>query len=327
MRYLTGTLLLMSCAASLALPATAAGLSDPQQLQLKKLSQATQTDYSQLQQAIKLAQKDDAVITAITKPWEAKPWYQYQGLFIQPKRIQQGVEFWKQHHQALMQAEKTYQVPAQIIVAIIGVETFYGRFKGNYPVLDSLYTLGFHYPPRGAFFQKEFAAFVRLSHQQNWQLRDIKGSYAGAMGFGQFIPSSYLHYAVDFNHDGHINMLTDPEDAIGSVANYFHQHGWIFGQPVATAQTASNPAVLKMANRELKTRYSWQQLATAGAMTTDTIAPQTSVNLLSLQTEKQQSKTWVTFDNFYVITRYNHSPLYAMAVYQLSQQIKNAYQP
>lgn len=305
----------------------AATLTDAEAEQLKALSEKTQTDYQWLKQGFKQAQKNQDVLAAITRPWEAKPWYQYQALFIKPKRIEQGVEFWKAHEQAVAKAAEQYQVAPEIIVAIIGVETFFGRFKGNYPVIDALYTLGFHYPPRGKFFRGEFASFIKLAHQQNWDLRSIKGSYAGAMGYGQFIPSSYLHYAVDFNQDGRIDMLNDPEDAIGSVANYFHQHGWQLGEPVITAVDPKQvtPELTKQANRRLQADLTWQQLADTQAVDSKSHDANSAVNVLTLKTAEQQNDYWVTFPNFYVITRYNHSPLYAMAVYQLSQRIKNAF--
>ncbi|MGC3836738.1 lytic murein transglycosylase [Moritella viscosa] len=175
----------------------------------------------------------DAVLTKIQTPWEKKPWYKYAPIFITESRINKGVEYWKQYEETFAKAEAEYGVPAQVIVAIMGVETFYGKYKGNISVLDSLYTLGFNYPSRGKFFRQEFAQYIKLSEQQGWNLTDTQGSYAGAMGLGQFISSSYSHYGVDFSGDGKVDMINDPIDAIGSIANYFNKHNWKADESVA----------------------------------------------------------------------------------------------
>ncbi|CAG9297276.1 lytic murein transglycosylase B [Celerinatantimonas diazotrophica] len=307
--------------------AVAATIDDATLARLKTLSEQTKVPLKVLSDAVAQAKQDPGVIKAINRPYEAKPWYRYQKLFVTDSRVEQGVKFWKEHAQTLARAEKTYQVPAQIIVAIIGVETRYGRFMGQYPVLDSLYTLGFHYPRRGKFFSREFASFVKLSHQQGWNLRTIDGSYAGAMGYGQFIPSSYMHYAVDFNKDGKRDIIHNPTDAIGSVANYFHQHHWQYQQPVVEPLDNASKELTNLANRKRETPYQWRELAQKGAISAQQLAPTTPVNVLALKTQADQDGYWLTFHNFYVITRYNTSPLYAMAVYQLSQKLKHAYKP
>ncbi|MFM2486325.1 lytic murein transglycosylase B [Celerinatantimonas yamalensis] len=314
--------------ASLIMMATqcfAATIDSHTEQQLQELSQKSHVPYSALHKAVEQAQFQPKVLAAINRPYEAKPWYQYQKLFVTQSRIEQGVAFWKKYQPALERAQKQYQVPAQVIVAIIGVETRYGQHKGQYSVLNSLYTLGFHYPKRSRFFSREFASFVRLSQQQNWNYGEIKGSYAGAMGYGQFIPSSYLHYAVDFDHDGHIDLINNPIDAIGSVANYFHQHHWTENAPVAITLNQVTTAMVQKANKKRELPYQWQQFSANEPPKAADIAATTPVNLLDLSTSMSQKEYWITFHNFYVITRYNTSPLYAMAVYQLSQQIKHAY--
>ncbi|WP_432459052.1 lytic murein transglycosylase B [Agarivorans sp. QJM3NY_25] len=294
-----------------------------QQQRLTSLSQELNIPLKDLQQATKQAQFQQAVIDAIRRPWEAKPWYQYRDLFLTKERLDAGLAFWQQHQKSLAKAEQAFQVPAEIIVAIIGVETYYGRHKGTYSVLDALYTLGFHYPKRGQFFSKEFGYFIKLAEQQGWGLDEIKGSYAGAMGFGQFIPSSYLYYGVDFDQDGRIDMLNNPIDAIGSVANYFSQHHWKINQPVVHPATASAAQAKPWLSEELKLIHTWQQLSQAGIASDDDLSADKMVKLLQLE-ETNGYSYWLAEHNFYVITRYNRSPLYAMAVYQFSQQLKQA---
>ena len=274
------------------------------------------------------ARSNQAVLDAIQRPWEAKPWHQYYPIFLTQKRINKGVSFWQTHRKTLERAEKELGVPAHIIVAIIGVETYYGAYKGKYKVLDALYSLGFQYPPRSAFFRKELAQYLQLVHEEQWQADAQKGSYAGAMGWGQFISSSYRHYAIDFDGDGKRDLLSNPVDAIGSVANYFKAHHWQPGEPVAYQVTADDDRVQHLVNDELKIQHSWKVLQDNGVtlQTPTDIPGEQAAKLLALQQAENQ-EYWAVFDNFYVITRYNHSPLYAMAVYQLSLAIKQEMQP
>src|SRR5690554_1243635 len=179
------------------------------------------------------AQRNEAILEAIDRPWEAKPWHQYYPIFLTEKRLAAGLKFWQEHADTLARAEHQFGVPAEIIVAIIGVETFYGEYRGKYSVLDALYTLGFHYPPRAKFFRSELEQFMLLTREESLPATELMGSYAGAMGYGQFISSSYRHYAVDFDGDNVRDLLGNPVDAIGSVANYFSRHGWQADAPVA----------------------------------------------------------------------------------------------
>ena len=190
-------------------------------------------DQQQVKQFLASSNFDQTIIDAISTPWEAKPWYQYYPIFLTEKRLQKGLEFWQENQQVIAKAAKEFNVDPQIIVAIIGIETFYGSYLGNYRVKDALYTLGFYYPARATFFRSEYANLMSLITEEKLDDATLKGSYAGAMGYGQFIPSSYRHYAVDFDGDGRRDLLTSKADAIGSVANYFHQHGWKKNQPVA----------------------------------------------------------------------------------------------
>ena len=269
------------------------------------------------------AQKSDTILEAIARPWEAKPWFEYYPIFLTEKRLEKGLSFWQSHEKTLLRAEKDLGIPAEIIVAIIGVETFYGEYKGKYKVLDALYTLGFFYPPRAKFFSSELEQLFLLSKEENFAIEQLMGSYAGAMGMGQFISSSYRHYAIDFDGDGVRDLLNNPVDAIGSVANYFKQHGWQQGQPVAFKATVKGDAWQALLTDQLKYQHSWQDIQQAGVSLDDnaTVAALSPAKLFAFEQQDQQ-EYWLGLENFYVITRYNHSPLYAMAVFQFSQQLK-----
>ncbi|GIU18313.1 MULTISPECIES: lytic murein transglycosylase B [unclassified Shewanella] len=309
----------------------AASPSDAEVEALKSEFIKTQTDKgfnsSETKQFIANAEYNQAVIDAMTKPWEAKPWHQYYPIFLTEKRLDAGLAFWKEHAKTIERASKEFDVDPQIIVAIIGIETFYGGYMGNYPVKDALYTLGFHYPPRATFFRSEFANLQSLVKEEHLDINSLKGSYAGAMGFGQFIPSSYRHYAVDFDNDGSRDLLNSTTDAIGSVANYFHQHGWQKNQPVTLQLTLNKdlPDTVKTWSGE-KLHYQVADIlspnvALAQSMDLDVSQPALVVKL----EQADHDEYWLGLKNFYVITRYNRSPLYAMAVYQFSQELKKAY--
>lgn len=292
---------------------------------LEQLSEKFSLSNTELETALEQAEYQQGIIDAMTRPAEAKPWSDYRPIFLTEKRLNQGVEFWQEHEALLEKAQQELQVPPQIITAIIGVETFYGTHMGNHKVLDALYTLGFHYPARGEFFRSEFANYLVLAKEQDWELAEQKGSYAGAMGMGQFIPSSYRHYAVDFDGDGERNLF-DATDAIGSVANYFHEHHWQLDEEVAYPATVTDTEKAQaLLSEERQLTHSWAELAAAGIIVEDELAADTPVKLLELAGAKGP-EYWVVRHNFYVITRYNHSPLYAMAVYQLSEQLKQAYE-
>lgn len=273
----------------------------------------------QLRDNLAQARVNDDVLQAIQRPWEAKPWYQYYPIFLTDKRRQAGAKFWQQHQATLQRASDEFGVPAELIVAIIGIETFYGEYLGDYPVLDTLYTLAFHYPPRAKFFRSELGEYLRLAANENWPVRQQKGSYAGAMGLGQFIASSYRHYAVDFDQDGQRNIISNPVDAIGSVANYFSQHRWQPGQPIAHPLDPQQDWS-RVASDGMKPDTSVGELRQQGFTIAEKFSDQLAVKVLALETENGH-EYWLGFDNFYAITRYNHSPLYAMVAYQLSQQL------
>ncbi len=252
-------------------------------------------------------------------------WDEYRAIFLTPERIQNGVGFIEAHRQALARAEAQFGVPPEVIAAIIGVETSYGRFTGSHRVLDSLATLAFHHPQRGAFFRGELAAFLDITYEQNVDPDTLKGSYAGAMGYPQFIPTSYRAYAVDFDDDGIRDLWTNPVDAIGSVGNYFARHGWQAGEPVY--QEANGPAAPPENidfNRTDKPYRKVAELAEKGIRPEAEMDAAQEVIPLALEVDETTWRYRFGHDNFYVITRYNHSHLYAMAVTELAESIRDA---
>lgn len=263
----------------------------------------------------------DKIIDIISKPAESKPWYEYRPIFITKKRIRGGVEFWNENREILSRAYETYGVPPQIITAILGVETFYGRQKGGYRILDSLATLSFDYPPRSKFFMSELEQYLLMTREENIDPLSITGSYAGAMGKAQFISSSYRRYAVDFDNDGKRDLWNNNADAIGSVAHYLNIHGWKKGQPIASRAMVGDHIGDNLLSNGLKPNSTVHELKESGVhIEDDAIADNLRTILISLET-RSEPEYWVGYNNFYVITRYNHSALYAMAVYQLSEEI------
>lgn len=263
------------------------------------------------------------VLDAISRPAErVLQWHQYRNIFITDKRIQQGADFWATHADTLTRAEQELGVAAEYVVAIIGVETFYGRHKGKYRVIDSLATLAFDYPPRAKFFRKELVEFLLLTREEGFDPLALVGSYAGAMGFGQFISSSMRAYAIDFDGDGQRDILTNPVDAIGSVANYFLRHGWRGDDYVVVPAALSDAAPAELVATGLKLDHSVATLRTKGVYVSSVDADREAA-LLRMETTLGP-QFWVALNDFYVITRYNHSPMYALAVHQLAQAIKAA---
>jgi membrane-bound lytic murein transglycosylase B len=260
------------------------------------------------------------IIDAITRPAEAKPWYQYRSIFLTSARAEGGATFWRNNRDDLRKAEELYGVPPEIIVAIIGVETRYGANTGRHRVLDALSTLAFGYPPRSGFFRKELEQFLLMAREEGMTPTGPKGSYAGALGKAQFIPSSFRAYAVDFDGDGKRDLWDSNADAIGSVANYFVRHGWRPGEPVTVRAGAAGTSHQRFVDAGMKPSIRVKDLYAAGITTAARLDPTALTSLIKLETADGH-EYWLGLHNFYVITRYNHSNLYAMAVYQLSQEI------
>lgn len=266
------------------------------------------------------ARYQQSIIDAITRPAESKPWHEYRKIFITPTRISSGAEFWRANVDLLAEVSERFGVPIEVIVAIVGVETSYGLNTGSYRVIDALATLGFYYPKRGAFFARELGQFLRLAEEEGLPVTDVRGSYAGAMGVGQFIPSSYRAYAVDMDETGRRDLWRSLPDAMASVANYLATHGWRADEPIALPAQLSDGA--PEVEFSLKPAHTLDELAAMGVQFDAGGLPgDTEATLIELE-QADGPEYWVGLKNFYVITRYNRSPLYAMAVTQLAGEIR-----
>lgn len=273
---------------------------------------------------LKQAEKRQSILDAIARPAEkTKTWKDYRPIFIQPLRVTNGVTFWQTHQAALAKAEINYGVPAEIIVAIIGVETNYGKNTGSYFVLDALSTLAFDYPARAPFFRAELEHYLLLTREHQQNPAQFKGSYAGAMGFGQFMPSSYRNFAVDFTGDGFADIWNNPTDAIGSVANYFVKHGWQEGKTVVVPAHLTAPRESITFNNIVPPAVTVRDWKKQGVVPNIKMPTKTPAIAIEFDGAKGL-EYWFGLQNFYTITRYNRSPMYAMAVYQLSLEIKAA---
>lgn len=266
-----------------------------------------------------------SIISTMSKPVEKKPWYSYRPIFINKKRIQGGVNFWKANAEPLLRAKEIYGIPPEYITAIIGVETQYGTNMGKYRVIDALSTLAFNYPKRSSYFLKELENFLLLSRSMSINPLLPIGSYAGAMGYGQFMPSSIIKYAIDFDGDGLTDLWHSAPDAIGSVANYFSKNGWQVDKPVAIPILISSNDYQNLVSNQ-PTRHSIATLRSQGIFSKNQIQVNDTETVTLLEFQGLSGpEYWLGFSNFYVITKYNFSNSYAMVVHQLSQEIRDNY--
>ncbi|GAB5605621.1 lytic murein transglycosylase B [Sideroxyarcus sp. TK5] len=274
-----------------------------------------------LERVFRRAERRPDVIEAIEKPATLKPWAEYRANFVNPQRIKDGLGFWKRHETYLQRAQQQFGVPAEYIVAIIGVETMYGKQTGRFRTLDALTTLAFDYPRRAPYFRAELEQYLLLSSEQDFNLLAINSSYAGALGIPQFMPSNYRKYALDYNGNGHIDILHEPADAIGSVANYFKHYGWRSGEPVASRVNVAEPGKLGdlLVARPVK-GWTTDAGVSFGAGEQAGLPPAWLLDL-TLENGKEY---WLVFENFDVIMRYNISSYYAMSVHQLAQALRAA---
>ena len=266
------------------------------------------------------AKKQQGILDAISRPAEAKPWKDYRPIFLTPQRINDGITFYREHRALLESIGKQYGVAPEYIVAIVGVETSYGRITGKYKVLDALVTLGLYYPPRATFFRDQLKTLLELPENHlAGPVDTLTGSYAGAQGWGQFMPSSIRDFGVDADGDGRIDLKNSLPDIFASVANYFAKHGWQQGGLVA-ARAQPDGAAKPISVKDSKPQWPLEQLEAWGYSPLQAFSPGEPTSLQSLDGENGK-EYWFTFQNFYVITTYNRSPLYALAVHQLAQAI------
>lgn len=287
---------------------------------IKEMVQEHNYDEKVIRDILAKAERKDSILEAIARPAErTMEWHQYRNIFLTSKRISKGKAFLKKHKETFDVVEKKYGVPREVIAAIIGVETFYGGNMGSYRVIDALTTLGFDYPKRSLFY-RELKNYFLMVRDNNLDPMALKGSYAGAMGFGQFIPSSYISYAVDYDGDGKKELWSNIDDAIASVAYYFKRYGWEKNEPVASLVTLNNSDADKLANETLSLGGKFSEWEKRGV----NVPKDVSDREAALFRYKQKDKTeyWLGYKNFYVITRYNRSRLYVRAVHELSQALK-----
>ncbi|MDE3207660.1 MAG: lytic murein transglycosylase B, partial [Pseudomonadota bacterium] len=248
-------------------------------------------------------------------------WNYYYQHFLTPERIHDGVRFWHQYHNTLAQASNAYGVPEDLIVSILGIESRYGKNTGRYRAIDSLSTLAFNYPDRKAYFKGELAQFLLFSQETNLNPLHIRGSWAGAIGWPQFMPGNARHYAIDMDHDGKSDILNDPEDAIGSVANYFHQQGWQKDGPIAIPVKFASPPLKGMPLEGTLRSF----LSNGVQLDTTTRMPLNIKARLIILHSPKHTEYWLGFHNLEVLHEYNHSMYYTMAAYELAHAIKLAY--
>ena len=287
----------------------------------------------ELERWLAAAKFQPKVVELMSRPIVEPPkWFEYSPRFLAPARVEAGVAFWNAHQAALARAEERTGVPAEVIVAIIGVETWYGRFTGSHRVIDALATLAFDYPRRATFFRGELREFLLLAREQGFSPLVPKGSFAGAMGLPQFMPGSYRRYALDFDDSGRADLFASPDDAVGSVANYLARHDWQRGQPVilpAKLDPEKRDGVLRRLDGGLSERRSvaaWvEDGVTAESLPAD-LAPE-PIGVLMLEESAGDASHWLAFHNFYVITRYTRSRLYATAVWRLAEALRAARGP
>ena len=289
---------------------------------IDEVSERDGIDKRQLRKLLSLANSQPSIIAAMDRPAEkAKPWFEYRPIFLTERRIQEGTDFWLAHRKELDQASIRSGVAPEYIAAIVGVETYYGRMTGSYRVLDALTTLAFDYPPRAKFFRDELEQFILLSRDMGLDPLSVKGSYAGAMGAPQFMPSNYRRFAVDADADGRVDLWNNWADVCASVGNYLKEYGWNAGEPVLSEATVAPDKVAGLDGHTLALNETVESLKGKG-VSFDSLLPPEAPTLLIAADEPDGVHWRVGYNNFYAITRYNHSALYAMAVYELAAAVK-----
>lgn len=306
--------------------ADATGVAEARSAFIDKMVEQHEFDRAELASLIEMAVIDQTILDTMARPAErVVPWFEYRNIFLTEERIAAGVRFWTEHADTLTQVAERYGVAPEMIVAIVGIETYFGTRMGRYRVLDALATLAFAYPPRAAFFASELESFLLLSREEQVDVTAALGSYAGAMGAGQFIPSSYRAYAVDADADGKRDLWNDWDDVFGSVANYFAKHGWRAGQPVMEPAIRPENFAGPEPRNSLDLGDTVGSLAEMGYAFSTSLPTDAPAAAYSYEAEGGGSEYWVGYHNFRVVTRYNRSTKYALAAHQLSQAIRTRY--
>ncbi len=293
---------------------------------VQEMSNTHGFDDAELYAMLDRARHHPRVIELIRPPATTgtRSWQRYRARFLDNTRIDGGLAFWRAHRETIARASAQYGVPEEVIVAIIGVETLYGRHTGNFETFSALATLAFDYPPRAPLFRRELENLLLLAREQGSDPFSYYGSFAGAVGYPQFLPSSVRHYAVDFDGDGRIDFDHSPTDAIGSVANYLHVHGWQAGRPIAhRARIAADTDARALIDAGIDPSLTPDALLAAGVVQLDGSAPADTATFVDLPTPNADTEYWLGYRNFYVITRYNRSSFYAMAVFQLAEALRH----
>lgn len=318
-------IILLLCALAATAPAVAIDVTRPDVAAwIEATAREHKLDAAAIRQTLAAAEVQQSILEAIARPAEkAKPWSEYRAIFITPERVAAGVLFWREHAERLERIATSTGVPAEMLAGIIGVETYFGQRAGKHRLVNALTTLAFEYPPRAEFFKKELAQLFVLAKEEKVPLDSALGSYAGAMGVPQFIPSSYRNFAVDGDADGQRDLFGNWDDVLSSVANYFVKHNWKAGEAVATRAQLTSPCELDPEQNLLKPDTTVAALDGAGVRFTSDRPGDAAAGLLSYD-GRDGREYWVGFDNFFVITRYNRSTMYALAVYQLGQAIGEA---
>lgn len=267
-----------------------------------------------------------AIVRAISAPATARPWHEFRGRYVDATRINSGAAFWREHATVLARASREFGVPEEIIVATIGVETLYGRNTGSHRVLEALVTLAFHYPPRAALFRSELEEYLLLARETGLSVTGMRGSYAGAIGIPQFLPSSYRRYAVDFDGDGRRDLISTAADAIGSVANYYRAHGWRESEAVVVPAETDGSGVDALLEIGIRPQLKVAELKRLGVVPSGPVDDGAEAALFAVVTERG-ARYWLGLNNFYVITRYNRSINYALAVYELARELRALVKP
>ena len=282
-------------------------------------------DRTWLEEVFSGATKSESVIDSISRPAEkVLAWHEYRAIFLTDNRIDGGVTFWKENAKAIADAERRFGVAGEVVVAIIGVETLYGRYLGSHRVIDALATLAFDYPRRAAFFKRELTEFLLLVREEGKDPFAPMGSYAGAMGYGQFISSSYRNFAIDFDGDGKRDIWTNRSDAVGSVANYLARHRWHGQGPAVVRVDEADARILELVQTDLGLKHTVGEFRKRGAPLGGALDDTSKAALFAMEAD-DGTEYWLGLNDFHVITRYNRSAMYALAVLQLSQEIRRRF--